>query len=54
MHRVRPERKDTMHRCPYGRLIWAPTQFFILMAGPLGLLLYLAVRWLSRRQRGQN
>ena len=32
----------------------SPTLFFVFMAGPLGLLLYLAVRWLSQRQRGQN
>ena len=27
----------------------SPTLFFVFMAGPLGLLLYLAVRWLSQR-----
>ena len=32
----------------------SPTLFFVFMAGPFGLLLYLAVRWLSQRQRGQN
>lgn len=32
----------------------SPTLFFILMAGPLGLLLYLAVRWIWQRQRRQN
>lgn len=26
----------------------SPTLFFVFMAGPLGLLLYLAVRWLNR------
>ncbi len=32
----------------------SPTLFFVFMAGPFGLLLYLAVRWLPQRQRGQN
>ncbi len=27
----------------------SPTLFFVFMAGPLGLLLYLAVRWLLQR-----
>ena len=31
----------------------SPTLFFVFMAGPLGLLLYLAVRWLSQRSRIQ-
>lgn len=31
----------------------SPTLFFILMAGPLGLLLYLAVRWGWQRWRRQ-
>ena len=29
----------------------SPTLFFVLMAGPLGLLLYLAVRWGWRKTR---
>ena len=32
----------------------SPTLFFVFMAGPLGLLLYLAVRWLSQRSRIQG
>lgn len=32
----------------------SPTLFFVFMAGPLGLLLYLTVRRLSQRQRRQN
>ena len=32
----------------------SPTLLFVFMAGPFGLLLYLAVRWLSQRQRRQN
>lgn len=31
----------------------SPTLFFILTAGPLGLLLYLAVRWLAPQKTGQ-
>ena len=31
----------------------SPTLLFVFMAGPLGLLLYLAVRWLSQRSRIQ-
>jgi hypothetical protein len=32
----------------------SPTLFFILMAGPLGLLLYLGVRWMWQRRRAQS
>jgi hypothetical protein len=32
----------------------SPVLFFILMAGPLGLLLYLVVRWVWQRRHGQS
>ena len=32
----------------------SPTLFFVLMAGPLGLLLYLAVRWVWQRRRAAS
>lgn len=32
----------------------SPSLFFILMAGPLGLLLYLGVRWVWQRRRAQS
>jgi Domain of unknown function (DUF4281) len=38
-----------------GILAWwvSPTLFFVLMVGPLGLLLYLGVRWLHGRRQKQ-